>query len=476
MAKITAVIDIGSNSLTLVIYKKTSRLAFYQLHREKYKIKIGEGSYEKGGVLQPKPMERAYEALKDFSNIIKAYKVRKTLCVATSALRDAPNKKEFINRVSKNLGINIKVIDGTKESFVGAVSAINLLPKYEEFTTIDIGGGSTEFAKVVNGKVIKTASLQLGHVRLNEKFKTVDEKTEYIKSELDKLDTDFKSEVTVTIGGTAREIAKYIQKREDYPLYRVLHAYEYKDTQAKKYIDKLLDYDKAKLKKYISNSRVDTIQDGALILSGALEFLNSKKVCVNQMGVREGVFLSDLLRSFNLVFPANFDLNLKLLLDRFGEVRKIDTYYQNIAKKLSLLICDTCEHKKIIEFCSKVLLINNMNFYSWIEYLNFGHTHEEKVTIAYLLECFADEELDEKLYDEYQVLLPTFKELEKLFFILNLTSLLAKNMNRQNVKVEKQDDTIMIDIDISLLTKEEIEDLDNPTKFNIKINDGRKSI
>jgi len=158
VAKITAVIDIGSNSLTLVIYKKTSRLAFYELHRQKHKIKIGEGSYEKGGMLQPKPMQRAYEALKEFSTIIKAFKARKTLCVATSALRDAPNKKEFIKKIDHKLGIKIKVIDGNKESFLGAIAAINLLPNFKEFTTIDIGGGSTEFAKVVDNKIVKNIS------------------------------------------------------------------------------------------------------------------------------------------------------------------------------------------------------------------------------------------------------------------------------------------------------------------------------
>jgi len=196
-----------------VIYKKTSRLGFYKLHREKQKIKIGEGSYEKGGVLQEAPRKRAFEALKDFAHIIRAYKCQKTLCVATSALRDAPNKKEFIKKVSRELGINIKVIDGEKEAHFGAISAINLLPKEKEFTTIDIGGGSTEFAKVKDGKVLKTASLQLGHVRLFEKFTTNEEKTAYIMSELEKLDDEFKSKVVVTIGGTAREIAKYIQKK-----------------------------------------------------------------------------------------------------------------------------------------------------------------------------------------------------------------------------------------------------------------------
>jgi len=477
VAKITAIIDIGSNSLTLVIYKKTSRLAFYELHRQKYKIKIGEGSYNKDGVLQPEPMKRAYEALKDFSYIIKAYKCRKTLCVATSALRDAPNKKEFIKQVEQGLGIMIKVIDGHKEAYFGALAAINLLPDFPEFTTIDIGGGSTEFAKVIKGKIVKTTSLQLGHVRVSEKCQNIYDKELFILEELKKLDEEFFSKTVVTIGGTAREIAKYIQKKEDYPLYKCLHSYIYTKDKSTKYLEKLVNYDKDKLKKYISKNRVDTIQDGALVLLLTLQRLDAQKIVVSQKGVREGVYLSDLLRRFNGKFPVNFKLNQRILIDRFAEVPKVNNYYQNIANKLYPCLFDDKTYQETVSFCSKLLLLNDMNFYSWIEFLNFGYTHYEKVLIAYLMQSFSDEELDEKLYKKYKELLPDFEVIKKLFFILNLTSLLAKNMKIQNIKVEKQDDMLDIYMDISQLTQEEILSIDAPIKLNIKKDtDGRKSI
>jgi exopolyphosphatase/guanosine-5'-triphosphate,3'-diphosphate pyrophosphatase len=468
VAKKTAVIDIGSNSITLVIYKKTSRLAFYELYRQKYKIKIGEGSYKKDGFLQEEPMKRAYEALKDFSSVIRAYKCQKTLCIATSALRDAPNKREFIKRVEKELGIKIKVIDGQKEAEFGAISSLNLLPSFDEFVTVDIGGGSTEFAKVVNAKVVKTITLQLGHVRVYEKAKSMDEKKALIKSELKRLDSDFFSKRVVTIGGTAREIAKYIQKKEGYPLYKCLHAYSYSDETALKYMQKLIEYEQNKIKKYISKSRQETIQDGALILCNIVRLIEPKEIVVSSFGVREGVYLSDLLRSFNYKFPSNFKLDQRVLLDRFGEIVRVNNYYQNIANKLYPYIFEDDEFKKTVSYCSKLFLLNSMNFYSWIEYLNFVFTHKEKVTIAYLMQSFNDEELDKKLYKKYKSLLPDFKKLEKLFFILNLTAILAKNMKVQDVKVEKKDDLLTIKINISDLTKDEIENLKSPYKIKIE--------
>jgi exopolyphosphatase/guanosine-5'-triphosphate,3'-diphosphate pyrophosphatase len=196
--------------------------------------------------------------------------------------------------------------------------------------------------------------------------------------------------------------------------------------------------------------------------------IEPKEIVVSSFGVREGVYLSDLLRSFNYKFPSNFKLDQRVLLDRFGEIVRVNNYYQNIANKLYPYIFEDDEFKKTVSYCSKLFLLNSMNFYSWIEYLNFVFTHKEKVTIAYLMQSFNDEELDKKLYKKYKSLLPDFKKLEKLFFILNLTAILAKNMKVQDVKVEKKDDLLTIKINISDLTKDEIENLKSPYKIKIE--------
>ncbi|MFA5462041.1 MAG: hypothetical protein WC274_08180 [Sulfurimonas sp.] len=155
MAKRVAVIDIGSNSLRMVIYEKTSRFAFHILYEAKSRVRISQNAYQNGGNLQEAPMQRAYDALENFLSIITSFKARKTLCVATSALRDAPNKKEFLNRVKNGLGLNIKVIDGQRESYLGAIACANLLPEQQNAFCIDIGGGSTEFALINKKKYPK---------------------------------------------------------------------------------------------------------------------------------------------------------------------------------------------------------------------------------------------------------------------------------------------------------------------------------
>ena len=190
MSKVTTIIDIGSNSMRMVVLQKSSRFAFNLINETKSKVKISEGCYENSGNLQEIPMQRAYESLKSFLNISNALKSRKIICVATSALRDAPNSSVFISRIKKDLGLNIKVIDGEKEAYYGGVAALNLLHD-NSFVTIDIGGGSTEFCFVKNGKIEKSISLNIGTVRIKELYfnkDNIEGARKYILEELKTID------------------------------------------------------------------------------------------------------------------------------------------------------------------------------------------------------------------------------------------------------------------------------------------------
>ena len=230
MAKITAIIDIGSNSARMAISEKTIHFGFHLLYETKSKGRISESTYENNGFLQPEPMQRAINALQDFLWIAKLHKARKIICVATSALRDAPNKNIFLQEARK-IGLNIKVISGEEEAYFGALAALNLLP-YKEGITIDIGGGSTECALIQNHKIIDKISLYLGTIRLKELFF---DKGDYqgahafVLANLNTLPNHFKNPKIFGIGGTARALSKAIQKQLTYPL-NTLHAFAYPFT------------------------------------------------------------------------------------------------------------------------------------------------------------------------------------------------------------------------------------------------------
>ena len=273
MARRTAVIDIGSNSARMVVFERTSRYGFFLLNESRSRVRISEGAYARGGELQQAAMDRAVAALRQFLDIAKSFKVRKILCVATSAVRDAPNKKDFLKRVEREIGLRIKIIDGEKEARLGGIAAVNLLP-IQEGVTIDIGGGSTDMALIKGRRILETCSLDIGTVRLKELFfdkkRPLEEALAYIDRALEKLPETFRSELAIGIGGTIRAIAKAIMERNDHSIEKI-HAFRFSLAKEAKFIDKVAHASVMKLSKYgIKKERIDTIRPGALILKRVL--------------------------------------------------------------------------------------------------------------------------------------------------------------------------------------------------------------
>ena len=203
MAKRTAIIDIGSNSARLVIFEKTSRYGFHLICEQKSKVRIGEGAYDKQGYLQPIGTTRAFLALKSFLYTIEKYQAHTTLCVATSALRDAPNAQAFTRWIHKELGLSIIIIDGKQEALFGAIAASNLLP-ITAGITVDIGGGSSDMALIVDGRIVDSYSLNLGTVRIKELFfdkssvsKAHQKAIAFVQAELSHLPSHFKHAIAI---------------------------------------------------------------------------------------------------------------------------------------------------------------------------------------------------------------------------------------------------------------------------------------
>ena len=117
MAKCTAVIDIGSNSMRMAVFQKTSRFAFHILHEVKSSVRLSESAYKNGGNLQSEPMDRTAFAIGEFLSVANSFGARKILCVATSALRDAPNAHVFLSRIQREHNLSIKIISGEKEAY-----------------------------------------------------------------------------------------------------------------------------------------------------------------------------------------------------------------------------------------------------------------------------------------------------------------------------------------------------------------------
>ena len=290
-----AVIDIGSNSARLVIYQQDSSHSFQLIYEEKSKVRIGEGAYLKEGYLQDVPLQRAYTALKSFkSQINNTPNLHKTICVATSALRDAPNGQAFVEYIKRELEIDINIIDGKKEAHYGALAALHLLP-IDNGITIDIGGGSTDIGLIKDSKIVDTYSLNLGTVRLKELFsdkeQSIEIVNEYINQALKSLPKHFISSTAIGIGGTARTLSKVIIEFEGEER-KTIHNFSYSNELYEAFFSNIIIANNKQLKKLnVPKSRLDTIREGTLIWKKVLEKIQAKKVISSSVGVREGLFL-----------------------------------------------------------------------------------------------------------------------------------------------------------------------------------------
>ena len=484
MAKRTAVIDIGSNSARMVVFERTSRFGFHIVNETKSRVRISEGAYNNNGQLQPKAINRAISALSQFLTIAKSFKTRKILCIATSAVRDAPNKKYFLKRVETELNLKVKVIDGKKEAWLGGVAAINLLPVVDG-VTIDIGGGSTELALIQDRRVIETFSLDIGTVRLKELFFDkkipIEDAKRYIKMTLSKLPEAFKSHQVIGIGGTIRAITKTIMQQNEHPMEKV-HAFSFLIESEDRFIQKISQSSIMKLKKIgIKKNRLDTIRPGALIFWSLLEKIGAKSVITSGAGVREGLFLSDLLRNSNCLFPHNFNPSVRSLQDRFD----IDTKLANNISSTAVAIFEALQEpfkipnylKKDIKIAAKLSQIGTgLNFYDYhrhsaymiINSLNYGFTHEEMVLIAILVGLNRRGLSKNSFTRSYKKLLPDEKILSLLSYIVSLSKTIHFSRAIGRVNVTYKDSVLHIDTPFeNYLAKERIKELQKPTSIAV---------
>ena len=164
-----AILDLGTNTFHLLIVDVNGN-AFNVLFKSKTSVKLGEGAIHKNRIALI-PFRRGINTLKQYKGIIEKFKVEKVYAYATSAIRSAENRFEFIETVKKKTGINIRIISGVKEAeliYFGVRQCLNL--KGSPSLIMDIGGGSTEFIIADDKKIFWKKSFKIGAARLLEIF------------------------------------------------------------------------------------------------------------------------------------------------------------------------------------------------------------------------------------------------------------------------------------------------------------------
>ena len=297
-------IDMGSNSFRLVVYQYEpgSWWSLADEIREGTRVSAGMGEE---GVLRPEPMDRAVHTAAVYASFLRASGVKEVDAVATSAIRDAPNRDELLDEIRERTGLEVRVISGAEEARYGYLAIVNSLPLDDGFG-IDVGGGSVQLMRIADRRLEEAVSVPLGAVRVSEAFlegeKTSAKQVKALRKHVAKALAEFEwwgdgGDVRLAgIGGTIRNLATAAQKRLDLPDVDVQGSRLTREALGE-LIDELASTPVAKRGsvKGIKPDRGDVILGGAIVLDAAMEFGGFDGIEVTEAGLREGIFFERLL-------------------------------------------------------------------------------------------------------------------------------------------------------------------------------------
>ena len=288
-----SVVDIGSNSIRLVVYEGLSRSPA-MLFNEKVMCGLGKG-IDATGRMDEDSVERALRALHRFHALSKQARATSMYVLATAAAREASNGPAFIEKAEAILGHKVRILTGEEEAYY---SAMGIVSGYHDPDGVvgDLGGGSLELVEVSGTKIGKGITLPLGGIRLFEHSNGSLSKARTWVRKFMKNSAVLKTGTGRTfyaVGGTWRSIAKLHMEIRDYPLH-MMQGYEISFDEAMGLLPEVIEPKNIKPSAYqtISKSRRSLLPFGAIAMQEALEIMKPERISFSALGVREGYLFS----------------------------------------------------------------------------------------------------------------------------------------------------------------------------------------
>ena len=288
-----SVVDIGSNSIRLVIYEGLSR-APTVLFNEKVLCGLGKG-LATTGKMDAAGVERALAALRRFRALSEQAQATRMYILATAAAREASNGPDFIERAEAILGQHIQVLTGEQEALYSAYGIISGF-YHPDGIAGDLGGGSLELIDIQGKTIGPGVTLPLGGLRLSEtadgsllKAKSLS-KTQIAAATLLEKGA---GRIFYAVGGTWRNIAKLHMEIRKYPLH-MMQGYELPYDEIAFFLDEIISGANSRDPAWstISKNRRALLPFGAVAMREVIEVMRPKSVCFSAQGVREGYLYS----------------------------------------------------------------------------------------------------------------------------------------------------------------------------------------
>ena len=317
-----AALDIGTNSIHLVVARPVNGDGFETLTREREVVRLGTGGGDMK-MLTPEAIDRGVACLQRMRGIAESFDAV-IRAVATSATREAINSRQFIERAEREAGVHIDVISGLEEARLIHLGVLQAVPVFDRrLLLVDIGGGSTELLIGECGETLAARSLKVGAVRLTDRFfpggdvtsKTIKAARNHIRSVIDHFSRDAASlgfDVAVASSGSAETVARIVHARDGAEPLRTYNCFEFTRAQLDAVLDELCSHRTvaARLKvKGLEANRADIIVAGALILSTAAHALGVGSFTFSEAALREGVLLDTMGRLHGVAEAATSSMH-----------------------------------------------------------------------------------------------------------------------------------------------------------------------
>jgi exopolyphosphatase/guanosine-5'-triphosphate,3'-diphosphate pyrophosphatase len=278
-------IDIGTNAGRILIgyvITKNGYSRVRQVQIVRVPLRLGDDVYQ-NGIISKKKERQFSRALKSFKWLMKAYEVRTYKAYATSAMREASNKEEVIERLHKSSGIRLEIIDGEREAeLIFSTFYTQKLPDHQ-YVFIDVGGGSTELTYIVDGEKKESRSFDLGTVRSLRGKNKVGVWHE-IEKWLISTGIDQHGYAAIGTGGNINRVAKIYQKKYLEPVYRAEVLKTFEELSAMTYEERMQEL-------RLKPDRADVIIPALEIYSRIMTIANIDLIYVPKMGLADGMIL-----------------------------------------------------------------------------------------------------------------------------------------------------------------------------------------
>ncbi len=357
MPETLAAVDVGTNSLHLVVARTTDGDRFEVVSREKEMVRLGSGSTDMKE-LAPDAIDRAVAALDRFRRIADSHGAP-LRAVATSAVREAENRQVLVTRAQREAGVDIEVVSGVEEARLIHLGVLQALEVFDERLLLcDIGGGSTELLVGERSEVLASASLKLGAVRLTNRFfagdvlhpSAVDSCRRHIQGVLASFDRavrDHGFDVAVGSSGTIEQVLRLARGLAAEEPLRTLNGGVLTRRAVNAVVDAVVEARRTGTTGELADldpKRADIILAGALVLEGVVKRFGIKQLVVSEYALREGVFLDTVARQRGGSLPHLRDVARRSVVDLMRSCDEDPGHSEHVAH-LALELYDATAHR-----------------------------------------------------------------------------------------------------------------------------------